>query len=173
MERRQSDEVTVGTGAREHFAEVLDRVTRSFGRPISALDVGGGTGRFFHCLRYVQSLLALDVSPHMLAEAQTPVRADALDIGRMEFLCADIFEVDLSPRRFGLIYSIGVLGELAPLTPQWCSRLSSLREPEGELFPTKSLACVRSRRATQPLSGTWRVSVRGGCAESLRHRQRV
>lgn len=134
--QRQSDEVTVGTGARQHYAEVLEGITRSFGRPISVLDAGCGTGRFFHCLRHVQSLLAIDASPYMLAEARTPVRAEAIDAGQIELLCANILEIDLAARRFDLIYSIGVLGECAPLTPPLCRKLLTWLQPEGRLFFT-------------------------------------
>lgn len=134
--QRQSDEITVGKDSRLHYAEALERITRSFGRTISVLDVGCGTGRFFHCLRQVGGLLAMDISPHMLAEAQMPVRAGAIDIGHIEFVCADIIEVDISMRKFDLIYSIGVLGEYAPFSPRLCKKLCALLEPGGKLFFT-------------------------------------
>ena len=133
---RQSDEVIIGTGARRHFAEVLEGITRSFERPISVLDIGCGTGRFFHCLRNVQSLLGVDASPYMLAEARTPVRAEAIDAKQIELQCADIQEVDLTGRRFDFIYSIGVLGEFVPMTPRLCRKLLAALSPEGRLFFT-------------------------------------
>jgi 2-polyprenyl-3-methyl-5-hydroxy-6-metoxy-1,4-benzoquinol methylase len=72
----------------------------------------------------------------MLAEARTPVRAEAIDVGHIELRCASISEIDLAGRRFDLIYSIGVLGEYAPLTPPLCRKLLTMLEPEGRLFFT-------------------------------------
>jgi hypothetical protein len=45
-------------------------------------------------------------------------------------------EIDLSTRRFDLIYSIGVLGEHVPLTRLLCRKLLTLLQSDGKLFFT-------------------------------------
>jgi hypothetical protein len=72
----------------------------------------------------------------MLAEARMPLRVDRIDIGQIDLMCEDILEVDLSDRRFNLIYSIGVLGEYVPFSPRLCRKLLALLEPNGKLFFT-------------------------------------
>ena len=136
LRHRKSDEENVDTGSRKHWARLLKKNTESFGRPISVLDVGCGTGRFFYCLKNVSNLLGIDLSSYMLEQARNPVRAERVGIKNIELMCADICEVDLSDRSFDMIYSIGVLGECAPFDLQLCKKLLALLKPEGKLFIT-------------------------------------
>src|ERR1041385_9228822 len=71
---REDDEVEVTTENHRHYCEMLREITTSFDRPISVLDVGCGTGRYFHCLKNVDLLIGLDISPEMLKAAESPVR---------------------------------------------------------------------------------------------------
>jgi SAM-dependent methyltransferase len=133
---RKSEETTIQFGSRKHYCGVLRDISASFERKISVLDVGCGTGRYFHCLQNVERLLGLDVSQPMLDQALDPVHKDEIRIENISLLCADIFEVSLPPESFDFICSIGVLGEDAPFNLILCNKLHSLLKPRGRLFMT-------------------------------------
>src|SRR5215471_10117664 len=110
---RQDDEVAVLTEGHQRLNGVLRELSGSFGRDVSVLDLGCGTGRYFHCLQQVERLTAADISIHMLREARMPVRADRITCGRIDLVCADISRLPFAHESFDLIYSVGVfLGHL-------------------------------------------------------------
>lgn len=132
---RESDEIEVASDNHKYICSTLATITRSFGRNISALDLGCGSGRYFHCLQDVESLTAIDISLDLLKEARNPVKKDLIKIDRIELICANIFDVEL-PRLFDFIYSIGVLGEHSPFDLYVCNKLFDLLKPGGKLFFT-------------------------------------
>jgi SAM-dependent methyltransferase len=140
---RESEETTIQYGSRKHYCDVLKDLSASFERKISVLDVGCGTGRYFHCFQNVERLLGLDISQPMLDQAINPVKRDEIKIENISLFCADIFEVSLPPGSFDLICSIGVLGEDAPFNLLLCNKLHSLLKPRGQLFMT--IADIHSR----------------------------
>ncbi len=140
---RESEEKSIQFGSRKHYCGILKDVSASFERPISVLDVGCGTGRYFHCLQNVERLLGLDISQSMLDQAMNPVKKDEIRIGEISLSRADIFEVSLPPGSYDLIFSIGVLGEDAPFDLPLCNKLHSLLAPRGRLFIT--IADIHSR----------------------------
>jgi len=140
---RESEEKSIQYGSRKHYCGILKDLSASFERRISVLDVGCGTGRYFHCLQNVERLLGLDISQSMLDQAMNPVKKDEIRIGEISLSCADIFEVSLPPGSYDLIFSIGVLGEDAPFNLQLCNKLHSLLTRGGRLFIT--IADIHSR----------------------------
>jgi ubiquinone/menaquinone biosynthesis C-methylase UbiE len=50
---RHDDEIEVTTANHHRICSTLQRICVSFPHPIKALDVGCGTGRYFHCLTNV------------------------------------------------------------------------------------------------------------------------
>jgi ubiquinone/menaquinone biosynthesis C-methylase UbiE len=134
--QRQADERYADSGSRRHWGEMLQNISGSWARHISVLDVGCGTGRFFWCLRNVEFLLGVDLSPYMLEQARKPLRAERIDIGRIELVCADIFNLDLSGKKFDFVYSIGVLGECAPFSAVLCQKLLGSLQSGGKMFVT-------------------------------------
>ena len=140
---RESEEKSIQYGSRKHYCGILKDVSASFERKISVLDVGCGTGRYFHCLQNVERLLGLDISQSMLDQAMNPVNKDEIQIGDISLSCADIFEVSLPPESYDLIFSVGVLGEDAPFNLQLCNKLHSLLTHRGRLFLT--IADIHSR----------------------------
>jgi SAM-dependent methyltransferase len=133
---RQRDEAALAPGhASAHYADVMHRLSGEFDRKIDVLDVGCGTGRFFHSLVNVRRLVGLDISPQMLEQAREPVRKEQLDIEMTELICGDVFSLD-DQEAFDLIYSIGVLGELAPVDAPLLEKLASLLKPDGVLYMT-------------------------------------
>ena len=71
---RTSDEQELQTDNHEHFCNILRQSTLGFARGISVLDLGCGTGRYFHCLRNVDRLIGVDISVEMLKQARIPVK---------------------------------------------------------------------------------------------------
>lgn len=69
---RELDELAIDSEYHKHICNILKGVSCSFGREISVLDLGCGTGQYFHCLEKVERLTGIDISPHMLEEARNP-----------------------------------------------------------------------------------------------------
>lgn len=146
---RENDEEAIRGDEGKHTTETLRTLSESFARDIAILDLGCGTGRYFHCLRRVAKLTGIDISPHMLAHAKTPIRAEQLDISpdRIELICGDILTLNITEETFDLIYAIGVLAQHSPLTVELCNKLRALLTPGGKLFFTAvDVASQRKRR---------------------------
>lgn len=126
----QNDPECVATRAR------LVALTSEGERPLRLLDVGCGTGRWFHAYRNVARLVGIDTSPEMLQKARTPVRSDHLDARAVRLVCTDIFELTEPAASFDLIVSIGVLGQHARFDGGVCARLHELLTPCGRAFFT-------------------------------------
>jgi SAM-dependent methyltransferase len=141
---RQLDEQG-GDDAIGHYGALMAELSGSFGRPIDALDIGCGTGRYFHRLQNTRRLVGLDPSAHMLQQARRPTHADEVRVGTLDLLCGDVGSTSFEPESFDLVYSIGVAGEYAPLDLQFLSRCLEWLRPGGLLFVTAVDA--RSRMA--------------------------
>ena len=122
--------------AGDHWCKILHGLSASFGRPIDVLDIGCGTGRYFHCLSRVRQLVGVDIAAPMLELARDPIRRDQFDIQTITLLCGDALSMALPQAQFDLVYSIGVLGEHAPLDATVTHRLRELLAPGGLLFVT-------------------------------------
>jgi ubiquinone/menaquinone biosynthesis C-methylase UbiE len=111
-------------------------LSNGFGKKINVLDIGCGTGRYFHCLRNVKRLVGIDISAPMLELARDPVKSKKLDIEDIELRCGDIYSLELPDQSFDLIYSIGVVGEYSPINNVLLDKFSRLLVPQGRLFFT-------------------------------------
>jgi len=111
---RNRDEMDLLTPASKQVIEILGELSLSFGRAISVLDVGCGTGRFFFALRNVARLTGLDVSADMLDMAAHPAHEDQVTAQSIELLCADLYDPRLDNAAYDLVYSVGVFGGCAP-----------------------------------------------------------
>lgn len=134
---RRGDDAATGHGSREHYCRILRDLTAGFGGGGTVvLDVGCGTGRYFHCLRNVRRLIGIDVSPHMLSEARRPVRGDEISIAEIDLRCCEIGSPDLPLAAFDVVYSVGVFGEYTPVNAALLRRFQDLLAPGGQLFFT-------------------------------------
>jgi len=70
---RESEKLGIHNEENKRMCRILKNISHSFGYKISVLDLGCGTGRYFHCLQNVERLTGIDISPHMLREALNPV----------------------------------------------------------------------------------------------------
>src|SRR5947199_6359763 len=84
---RKDDEIEVTTENHQHVSRILREISSSFTNTISVLDAGCGTGRYFHCLRNVDRLVGIDVSPDMLEAARAPVREAEVCARRIVLRC--------------------------------------------------------------------------------------
>lgn len=130
---RDYDEQFYGSPYYQTFAPFLTELTISFNKPIKVLDVGCGTGRYFHTLKNTAELTGIDISEPMLKLAAQPLRAEEVNIPMINLVAGSAFEHDFGDNKFDLIYSIGVLGEHAPLTPDMCEKLYDLLNDGGKL----------------------------------------
>jgi len=132
---RQSDDRGFGTPYHVDYEQLLSEVTSVSDTPLSILDVGCGTGRYWHALHHVRSLTGADVSLDMLHEAKAPVCAEKITTP-VSLLQSEILYLPFRPQTFDLVYSIGVLGDFFPFDLNVCERLRSLVKPGGRLLLT-------------------------------------
>ena len=120
----------------EHYGRLLTALSTGFGRGIDVLDVGCGTGRYFHRLRNVQRLVGIDLSSHMLREALTPLRSGEISADTLDLLCGDLRSLAFADGSFDFVYSIGVLGEYSPLDRDTIDVCWRILRPGGLLLVT-------------------------------------
>ena len=111
---RESDEIEIASENHKRTCNILADISRSFGHQISVLDLGCGTGRYFHCLQHVERLIGIDIALTMLKHARNPIKKNEISIGHIDLICANVFDLPISRNIFDFIYSIVVLGEMAP-----------------------------------------------------------
>src|SRR5688572_3242890 len=138
---RNDDEIEVTSPHHQRLASRLAAISASFDRPISVLDVGCGTGRFFYCLNNVDQLVGMDISPEMLEAAKQPVNASRITARKIQVIQGNIFFASFAPQSFDFIYSFGMFGHGCPVTKEVCDKLHSWLVPGGQLyFDTVDLA---------------------------------
>ena len=128
--RAVDDEIRDGALVQK-FGGWLRELCESFGRDITVLDLGCGTGRYFWALRHTNELVGIDVSAPMLAEARRPVDAGHVQIRRIELIHDDFLTHEFDEKHFDLVYSIGVLGEHTPFNAEIASRVRRWLVPGG------------------------------------------
>ena len=109
--------------------EWLRTICDRFERPIDVLDLGCGTGRFFHALTNVHRLVGIDVSPAMLARARRPVGGAAAE--QTTLVEGDFLTYEFGASQFDVVYSIGVLAEHSPLDAIVARRVAGWLRPGG------------------------------------------
>lgn len=98
---------------------------------IDVLDLGCGTGRYFAALKNVKTLVGLDASAPMLAEARRPVDAEHITAQTIELVEGDVLTQQFPAGRFDLVYSIGVLAEHTPFDARIVDNVATWLRPGG------------------------------------------
>lgn len=117
---READEASLLRPEILEIGGLITTTCENLSVSLRVLDIGCGTGRYFHFLRNTEELWALDVSPYALEQAKNPVRAEVVqqNIRKIKFLCGNFLNIDLPKSYFNMVYSIGVLGEYIPWTKE-------------------------------------------------------
>lgn len=131
---RRDDEIEIRTENHQRVCGNLRRISSAFGRKIRVLDVGCGTGRHFHCLKNVQSLVGVDISPEMLRAAAEPVRRQDISAEDIQLTRGNIYDISFPRASFDFIYSLGIFGYGAPLTLEICRKFYDWLGSDGRLY---------------------------------------
>lgn len=131
---RRDDELEVRTESHRRLAAAISECCLGFPGPIRVLDVGCGTGRFFHAVRNAIELVGIDISEEMLAAARRPVLAGEITVPDIVLECRNVYLTEFAPESFDFIYSIGMFGHGCPVTPAICDAMYSWLRPGGRLF---------------------------------------
>ena len=157
-EYRRHDELAIAQGGSySHYAAILRQLTANSARPLRVLEIGCGTGRYFHCLANVETLVGIDNAPEMLRQAQDPIRKSEITAKTIQLECADVGSYEPGQSRFDLIYSIGVLGEYCPFDATLVARFAGMLAPGGTLFST---AVDSASRISPPTFGKASLQLR-------------
>ena len=157
------------------LGEWLHGVCRAFSEPIDALDLGCGTGRYFHALGNVRRLVAIDASRPMLDRARQPVGHVALRPEQVTLIEDDFLSHEFQSEEFDLVYSIGVLGEHSPFDEAIADRVRRWLKPGGRFaFTTVHPMSFSVPRTLKRRAGEWlrplAAAAPGGLRRALRNR---
>jgi ubiquinone/menaquinone biosynthesis C-methylase UbiE len=131
---RKDDELDVTGSDHQKVAARLGDICASFNHPLSVLDIGCGTGRYFHALRNVEKLIGMDVSAEMLACARQPVKQEEMSARQVDLLCGNFYKHEFPAGSFDFIYAIGVFGNGCPITGDVTRKFFRWLKPGGRLF---------------------------------------
>lgn len=128
---RERDDELQQVASNQQLIDWLGQVCDRFVQPIEVLDLGCGTGRYFWGLRNVKTLVGLDASEPMLAEARQPIHAERVTAGSVSLVHGDLASHDFAAASFDLVYSIGVLAEHVRLDQRLIARVRRWLRPGG------------------------------------------
>ena len=131
---RSDDEIEAQTENHRRLGGILRELCRSFSRPIRVLEIGCGTGRYFHWLENVSLLVGTDLSAEMLRRAEHPVREEEVTAKQIRLVQGNVYETEFAPESFDLVYSLGMFGYGAVWTQELCDKVHTWLAPGGRLF---------------------------------------
>lgn len=131
---RADDEIEAQSENHRRLGGELRQLCRSFPHAIRVLEIGCGTGRYFHWLENVELLVGTDISQQMLKMAEHPLHESAVTAKEIRLVHGNVFEMEFAPESFDLIYSLGVFGYGAVWTPAIAAKVHGWLSPGGRLF---------------------------------------
>jgi SAM-dependent methyltransferase len=131
---RLDDEIELLTENHQRLGGNLRRICQSFPAPIRVLEIGCGTGRFFHWLDNTALLVGTDVSAGMLERARNPVRAEAVSASEVRLIHGDIHAARFDPVSFDFIFALGVFGYGVEFTADLGAHIHRWLAPGGRFY---------------------------------------
>jgi SAM-dependent methyltransferase len=117
------------------YQDALHEMCSSRKEKIAILELGCGTGRYFHFLSNANKLVGVDISPDMLLKAKENLKTmPALE--SITTLVQSSIEDFTPDSTFDFIYSIGTLAEYCEFNEQLFSKIISYLKPGGYFFFT-------------------------------------
>ncbi len=131
---RTDDEIEARSENHRRLGTHLQTTCRSFSHPIRVMEIGCGTGRYFHWLENTKLLVGSDLSAEMLKRAEHPVLEQEVTAKEIRLVRGNVFEMDFPAESFDFIYSLGVFGYGAVWTPAIAAKIHQWLAPGGRLF---------------------------------------
>jgi ubiquinone/menaquinone biosynthesis C-methylase UbiE len=97
---RESDERGKTEESHTLKYNIIRELSSSFPYPINVLDLGCGTGRYFHCIKNAKCLVGVDASWHMLEQAKSPVYGGTQNV---HLIHSSLYEAEFRPAVFDLV----------------------------------------------------------------------
>lgn len=130
---RDEDERSKNDVSHAGKCKIISDLSGAFHEPAAVLDLGCGTGRYFHCLRNVRFLVGVDPSENMLMMATNPVGGASPTACLVQ---GSLHEIEFKPESFDLVLCVGVFGATCPLDEFCLARIARFLKPHGMLFFT-------------------------------------
>ena len=146
---RHADELGKDSDSHAGKCRIIRDISGTFTGSITMLDLGCGTGRYFHCARNVRTLIGVDPSENMLAQARQSVADGSGPTVRL--VRSGLHEVAFMPGTFDLVICVGVIGEWCPLDDFVLRQVAGMLNRGGSVF----LTAIESR----PVPQTWKRRV--------------
>lgn len=131
---REDDEIEGRSENHQRLGGNLRRICRSFRHPARVLELGCGTGRYFHWLENTALLVGTDISAEMLEQARSPLKSAEVTAREVRLLRSNLYDATFEPESFDFIYCLGVFGYGAELTPELCNKFERWLAPGGRLY---------------------------------------
>jgi SAM-dependent methyltransferase len=159
---RAQDDSAGPTQAAARLSAWLRAVSERFREPIDVLDLGCGTGRYFHALSGVRRLVGIDVSRPMLERAHRPT-------GDVTLIEDDFLTHEFAGAEFDLVYAIGVLAEHSPFDETVAARVQRWLRPGGRFaFTTVHPRSFSVPRTVKRRVGEWLLRPASAASDALR-----
>ncbi len=117
-----------------YFDNLQEACKRSIEK-ISVLELGCGTGRYFHFLTNTRKLIGVDISKDMLNSARENLRTMP-ELEAVTTLIHSSIEDFTTDSKFDFIYSIGTLAEYCEFNLKLFTKVISYLKPGGYFFFT-------------------------------------
>ena len=162
---RAQDEAVGPSDAVARLSAWLHAICAGFQRPIDVLDLGCGTGRYFHALAGARRLVGIDVSPAMLERAGK--RSAVASV--VSLIEGDFLTHEFDAAEFDLVYAIGVLAEHSPFDASLAARVRRWLKPGGRFaFTTVDPTSFSVPRTVGRRLGQWLLRPASAAPTGLR-----
>lgn len=130
---REDDERSKDDISHAGKCKIIRELSAAFKEPPTVLDLGCGTGRYFHCLAHPKLLIGVDPSEHMLRQAKNPVNHATAQV---RLIRGSLQDIEFKPGCFDIVLCIGVFGVTCPLDPFSFNHIAGFLKTNGTLFFT-------------------------------------